>query len=302
MNVYRIAKWEQVFERAESRKLKQLTWVAMPVGFTSHGYQSLLDEFEEDAAAIYGTWCAIVAVAAGCVHRGILCSGRGIPLTIPRISRMTGFDAFLIERLFAWASREDIRWLEIVDIEELEQLIGESVPENHVNHGENEISGESPDDPPARQGNSPTTGHNKTRHNRTEDKGASDDAASVDEELREWLVWWNSLRRNEPPLVPCGANEGEPSQAVLKAWKCVLRDAKLRKLATDRDAIEREIRASSFVREAGWLRPEKVLAGKNRDGEWIVKKLLEGGFRDAKRGVEVGPGQKFDPKAEGVGF
>lgn len=304
MTVYRIAKWESVFERAESRKLKQLTWVAMPVGFTSHGYQSLLDEFGEDAAAIYGAWCAIVAVAAGCVHRGIFCSGRGIPLTIPRISRMTGFEVDLLERLFDWASREDIRWLEIVEKDTLEQIVGEEIPENTVNNGTIEISGESPDDPPACQENPPTTRHNKTVHNKTENKkcSASEDAASVDQELRSWLDWWNALRRNEPPLVPCGANAQEPSQAVQKAWRCVLRDSKLRKLATDCDAIERELRASSFVREAGWLRPEKLLAGKNRDGEWIVKKLLEGGFRDSKRGVGVGPGQSYDPSAQGVGF
>ncbi len=308
MAIYRIAKWESVFERAESRKLKQLTWVAMPVGFTSHGYQSLLDEFGEDAPAIYGAWCALVGVAAGCVHRGIFCSGRGIPLTIPRISRMTGFEAALIGRLFDWASREDIRWLEVVEPEELEQIIGEPIAENPVKHEEKAISGESPDDPPTPQGNPPTTRHNKTRHyrtlpNKTEDQRAEPPIGSVcgDKELREWLVWWNSLRRNEPPMVPCGANENEPSQAILKAWKRVSRDAELRKLVTDRDAIEREIRASSFVKGAGWFRPEKVLAGKNQDGEWMVKKLLEGGYRDGTKTSRGNDDSRNDRAARGRG-
>lgn len=216
---------------------------------------------------------------------------------------MTGFEASLFERLFKWASREDIRWLEVLEPAELEQIIGEPVAENPVKHEVNAISGESPDDPPTLQGNPPTTRHNKTRHNKTEDHDAQPPigSVSVDEELREWLVWWNSLRRNEPPVVPCGANENEPSQAILKAWKRVSRDAELRKLVTDRDAIEREIRASSFVKGAGWFRPEKVLAGKNQDGEWMVKKLLEGGYRDGARNPKVNDDSRNDRAVAGRG-
>jgi hypothetical protein len=216
MTVYRIAKWESVFERAESRKLKQLTWVAMPVSFTSHGYQSLLDEFGTDAAAIYGAWCSLVAVAAGCSHRGILCSGRGIPLTIPRIARMTGFDADLFSRLITWASRRDIRWIEPVEDEELEQIVGESTEENTVNHDTLETSGESPDDPPTHQGNPPATQPNPTqpditRHNPTPPNqtrpGLAPEAAEVvgglvgDEDFRlEVVDRANRIRKAKPDL------------------------------------------------------------------------------------------------------
>ncbi len=64
MCVYRISKWNEVFERAESRRLQKLNWVAMPVGFTSAGYQAMLDTFSERAPGYLWCWCALVAVAA----------------------------------------------------------------------------------------------------------------------------------------------------------------------------------------------------------------------------------------------
>lgn len=167
MTVYGIAKWKDVFERAESRKLKQLTWIAMPVGFQSHGYQSLLDEFEGDAPAIYGAWCALVSLAASCAVRGVLANSRGIPLKTSHIARITGFPAPLFERLFAWASSEDVNWLEVVDPVTFTALESSDSSENGDNPRENDTSGKSPDDPPTLQGKSPSTQPNLTQPNLT---------------------------------------------------------------------------------------------------------------------------------------
>ena len=106
-------------------------------------------------------------------------------------------------------------------------------------------------------------------------------------------------------MVPCGASVDPPSQAVAKAWRAVLRDRDLRRMIDDTDGIEREIRSSSMVRESGWFRPEKLLAGRNRDGEHIVRKLLDGGYRDSQKigAAALGPGQMFIPDADfGDGF
>lgn len=163
MKVFRIAKWSDVYTRAESRKLKQLTWVAMPVGFQSHGYQSLLDEFEDHAPAIYGAWCALISVAATCPVRGVLANSRGNPLKLSHIARMTGFPQSVFESLFQWASSQEVNWLEEISAEDLAAYIAE----NHEITNENRASGESPGNPPKLQGNPPTTRPNLTQPNIT---------------------------------------------------------------------------------------------------------------------------------------
>lgn len=113
--IYRVTKWRDRYETAESRRHKVLTWVSMPIDFCSNGYQSLVEEFGEDAPSIYGAWCALVAVAATTPTRGLLASSRGQAYSITRIARMTCFPAAVFERLIPWASRPDVGWLELVD-------------------------------------------------------------------------------------------------------------------------------------------------------------------------------------------
>lgn len=112
--IYRISKWADVFETAESRRHKTLHWISMPVGFTSAGYQSMLDEFEERAPAIYGAWCALVSVAASCAVRGMLCTSKGKPMKVSHIARITGFQSAVFEDLLSWAAAPDVAWLEEV--------------------------------------------------------------------------------------------------------------------------------------------------------------------------------------------
>jgi hypothetical protein len=126
--VYRIAKWDEVFETAESRRHKSLTWVSMPVGFASHGYQSLIDEFGDDAPAIYGSWCALVSLASTMPRRGIIASSRGIPLSLRQIARLTFFPQNNFERLFEWASRPEIGWIIIDSWQDLEHTDAEKTP------------------------------------------------------------------------------------------------------------------------------------------------------------------------------
>jgi hypothetical protein len=46
--IYRIAKWTETFETAESRRHRILTWVSLPIGFDSSGYTDLVETFGED--------------------------------------------------------------------------------------------------------------------------------------------------------------------------------------------------------------------------------------------------------------
>lgn len=144
--VWRIAKWSETFERAESRKLKTLTWIAMPVGFTSTGYQALLEEFSDEgdgmlAAAIYGGWAALCAFAAGCHVRGVLGDSRGRPLKLSHIARVTGLPVNVLARVFAWASQPQVGWLEPVSHVEFQS----ELTKTQENQRPATPSGESPD-------------------------------------------------------------------------------------------------------------------------------------------------------------
>lgn len=163
MTVYRIAKWNEVFLKSESRKLKHLGWVSLPVAFDSTGYQSLLDEFDEDAAAIYGAWCALVLVGCSCSVRGVLANSRGNPLRISHIARITGLAAANFERLIAWASRDDVGWLVPMTAGELAEI----VESDQVITGPNDTPGDSPGDLLEHRGNLPKTRHNTTVQDRT---------------------------------------------------------------------------------------------------------------------------------------
>jgi hypothetical protein len=95
----------------------------MPVGFTSAGYQSLLDEFGDRAPAIYGAWCALVSVAASCAVRGMLCTSKGKPMKVSHIARITGFQSTVFEDLLSWAAAPDVAWLEEIPLDEAVQAI-----------------------------------------------------------------------------------------------------------------------------------------------------------------------------------
>lgn len=161
--VYRISKWSQTFERAESRKLAKINWIAMPVGFSSTGYSAMLEEFEDRAVAIYGAWCALCSFAATCHVRGTLANSRGNPLKLSHLSRITGFPESVFVDLVAWASRTDIGWLECVPAAEVSRGLAEQAEK----HSDSCVSGDSPGNLPPHQEKAPHTRPNTTLQDRT---------------------------------------------------------------------------------------------------------------------------------------
>ena len=132
-----------------------------------------------------------------------------------------------------------------------------------------------------------------TRNPQEEKSAEADDLA----ELRAWGLWWNAMF--DRGLVGARVRADEPSKAITRAWRRSRSDPETRELLADRPAIEAAIAASEFITAAGWFRLEKLFGGRNADGELIVRKLLENGYKDDKRngkaGSTPGPGQRFDP-------
>jgi hypothetical protein len=111
--IYRVARWAETFETSESRKLKTLSWVALPVDLQSNGFQLMVETFGDEAPTMYGAWCALIAVAAKCPVRGTLAAQKGAGYTAARIARLTHFPESVHERLIEWALSEPVGWLEV---------------------------------------------------------------------------------------------------------------------------------------------------------------------------------------------
>lgn len=278
----RIVDWELHFENNRTKELKKLTWVPFPNRHDGDGYTELLDH--PDGAAHYGAWCAMVQVASKCEPRGTLSRDGARPHTAGSLARMTKIPEPIlrdaIKRLVS-----PIKWLETIPDPPITEELTE-IPQEGATSSQKDASRVRASEWKGMEGNG-------TEGNGSEVSAA--DAADRDEghELRDWLIWWNSLKSES--LVPAGVDEDEPSQGVTKAWKRVKQHTKegrqLRQMLADRDAIEQEIRLSSFCRE-NWFRLEKLLGGTNRDGEVIIRKLLDGGYRDSPRNSPV----KGDPR------
>lgn len=121
--------------------------------------------------------------------------------------------------------------------------------------------------------------------------------------LLEWITWWNGLHTKG--LVDSGVKADPPSKAIVAAWKRVQRDSELQEFLKDRDAIEDAIRKSEFLR-ASWFDLPRLLAGKNKRGDYVVQQVVEGKYSDFKAPralANTGAGVVYSPeRSYGDGF
>lgn len=118
---YRIKNWSEFFETSESRKRRVLPWIAIPTKHDGKSYRRLMREF---GPAIYGAWVLICAIAAKCPIRGTLADTDG-PLSAIDISDKTDCPVAVIEQALAAFVSERIGWMEIVDLLDVRQIIGQ---------------------------------------------------------------------------------------------------------------------------------------------------------------------------------
>lgn len=110
--IYRIAKWKETFEKSDARRLKSLPWISVPTDLGSNGYMAMVEEFDDEAPAIYGAWIALCAFAAGCDERGVLATSKGDAIPLARVAKRTGFPVSVFDKLIAWASNAEVAWIE----------------------------------------------------------------------------------------------------------------------------------------------------------------------------------------------
>lgn len=115
--VLRIAKWKQTFEKSDSRKCSNATWISVPNNTKSSGMVTMFEDFGDRQPLIYGAWIFLCLEASKAPYRGVLASSRGKPYTISRLAE-AGFTAELMAELIDWAKDSNVCWLEELEFED----------------------------------------------------------------------------------------------------------------------------------------------------------------------------------------
>lgn len=263
-NLYSIKDWAKHFEKSQARECKQMNWVPLPVKHDGLGFRRIMAL--SDGPAIFGAWVLIVQVAAKCPVRGVLADETG-PLSPDDLHLKTGCPASLFAKVLEITSSKEVAWMLVERCQDTPSVL-------------------------------PPTGQDKTEQENTgQDTCAPPNGGCQPSGLASWLSWWNGLHVQR--LVSARVETSPPSQAICRAWKRVEKSREVRELLSNRDKLETEIRASAFLREP-WFRLEKLLGGKNRDGEYIARKVLEGGYKNKaipNGRSRQGAGVNYDPDA-----
>lgn len=106
---YRVRRWNEQFENAQSRKVEKASWVPVPNKHDGKSFRRLMTL--PNGPAIYGAWMLILQVASKCPNRGELIDEDG-PLSAEDISLKTCVDESLIKDAITVLCSPKIGWLE----------------------------------------------------------------------------------------------------------------------------------------------------------------------------------------------
>lgn len=265
---YSIRNWNERFEKAQGRKYDKLSWVAFPNKHDGLGFRRIMAM--PNGMVVYAAWCLIVQIASKCQTRGVLADENG-PFDTIDFAAKTGAPKENFDEAVKVLCDRKIGWLLVENYEP------------------------APTTPPLQD----RTEQNNTGQDKTLEVApppTDSEVTASESELRDWLIWWNTLQARG--LVAAAVNVDQPSQGAIAGWNRWKKSRRLRTLLADRDAVRREIEASSFCRKP-WFDFGKLMGGNSRGGTNVAEKLLEGGYRDYQesRPNRQGAGQDYDPAA-----
>lgn len=113
MKLYRIKNWSANYENNRTREMKTMSWVPLPINLHGSGYVALMSK--KNGPAMFGTWCALLELAATCEIRGTFSRGRGIPHTISTISSQLRIPEKLVAATLELLESEEIDWVESIE-------------------------------------------------------------------------------------------------------------------------------------------------------------------------------------------
>lgn len=108
MNLYSVKNWGEYYEKAQTRKVVNAQWVAVPLKHDGKSFRRLMAM--ENGVAIYGAWILILQVAAKCTVRGVLEDDDG-PLTAEDLSYKTGCPQQVFEEALQVLCSEQVPWM-----------------------------------------------------------------------------------------------------------------------------------------------------------------------------------------------
>ncbi len=133
MKLYKIHKWREVFENADSRKRVRLGYYYMPSGCDSSGYLGLMSEFEPaEAWQAYGIFVALCQHAATMDKeiRGSFLNSDGTPMSVRRLALIIRADVSILERSLEILMHQSVKWVSAEDAPVICQSSADPVLEN----------------------------------------------------------------------------------------------------------------------------------------------------------------------------
>ncbi|MFT5327491.1 MAG: hypothetical protein ACI8P0_005383 [Planctomycetaceae bacterium] len=112
---YRIRRWDELFENAQSRKTKTTSWVPVRNKHDGKSFRRVMAL--PNGPAIYAAWILTLQVASKCPKRGVLADADG-PLTAEDLSVKTDCPESLFDEVFAELTSEKISWLEAEEVDD----------------------------------------------------------------------------------------------------------------------------------------------------------------------------------------
>lgn len=111
--LYRVRRWDEIYENNRSRELKDLDWVPMLNNHDGDGYSYMMSQ--RRCVSYFAAWNWIVQVASKCDPRGTLIRKTGKPHTAETISRQCRAPVSVFEAALEFFATGEIAWLEVVD-------------------------------------------------------------------------------------------------------------------------------------------------------------------------------------------
>lgn len=110
--MYRIAKWNDVFENAWTRKRNRLGWFNCPSGNDSAGYIALMSYGDKGVAAI-GVFTAICQWSATCLPlvRGSCARSDGRPLNLTQLALLIRMPERVVSESISLLTSEEVGWM-----------------------------------------------------------------------------------------------------------------------------------------------------------------------------------------------